>query len=119
MISSAMQHSIRTAAVPVDLVDLTSQNGRYLGDIFGDMFEEQVVREIQMAYEGCNIKTTIRVGFEEAIFGTQKELELPLKDDVMYVRVLIPAGTSAGSMQAVWRQGTDSYNTAVTVWSCP
>ena len=31
--------------------------------------------------KGANIKTTIRVGFEEAIFGTQKELELPLKDE--------------------------------------
>ena len=31
--------------------------------------------------KGANIKTTIRVAFEEAIFGTQKELDLPLKDE--------------------------------------
>ena len=31
--------------------------------------------------KGQNIKTTVRVKFEEAVFGAQKELELPLKDE--------------------------------------
>ena len=31
--------------------------------------------------KGANIKTSVRVKFDEAVFGCQKELELPLKDE--------------------------------------
>ena len=50
MISSAMQHLIRTVAVPVDLADLTSQIWEISLVISSEIcLEEQVVREIQMA----------------------------------------------------------------------
>lgn len=56
--------------------------GDIFGDIFGDMFGgASRQRNTNGPMKGANIKTTIRVGFEEAIFGTQKELELPLKDE--------------------------------------
>ena len=59
----------------MDLADI-------FGDIFGDMFGgASRQRNTNGPMKGANIKTTIRVGFEEAIFGTQKELELPLKDE--------------------------------------
>ena len=56
--------------------------GDIFGDIFGDMFGgASRQRNTNGPMKGANIKTTIRVAFEEAIFGTQKELELPLKDE--------------------------------------
>ena len=56
--------------------------GDIFGDIFGDMFGGgSRQRNSNGPVKGANIKTTIRVAFEEAIFGTQKELDLPLKDE--------------------------------------
>lgn len=56
--------------------------GDIFGDIFGDMFGGgSRQRNSNGPIKGANIKTTIRVAFEEAIFGTQKELDLPLKDE--------------------------------------
>lgn len=56
--------------------------GDIFGDIFGDMFGGgSRQRNTNGPMKGANIKTTIRVAFEEAIFGTQKELDLPLKDE--------------------------------------
>lgn len=56
--------------------------GDIFGDIFGDMFGGGGrSRQSNGPMKGANIKTTVRVKFEEAIFGTQKELELPHKDE--------------------------------------
>lgn len=56
--------------------------GDIFGDIFGDMFGGgSRHRQSNGPVKGANIKTTVRVSFEEAIFGTQEELELPLKDE--------------------------------------
>ena len=56
--------------------------GDIFGDIFGDMFGGgSRQRNSNGPVKGAKIKTTIRVAFEEAIFGTQKELDLPLKDE--------------------------------------
>ena len=53
--------------------------GDIFGDIFGDMFGGgSRQRNSNGPVKGANIKTTIRVAFEEAIFGTQKELDLSL-----------------------------------------
>ena len=49
-ISLAMQHSTRTAAVPTDLVDLTSQTWEISLEIYSEICSvAQAVREIQMA----------------------------------------------------------------------
>ena len=56
--------------------------GVIFGDIFGDMFGGgSRHRQSNGPVKGANIKTTVRVSFEEAVFGTQEELELPLKDE--------------------------------------
>ncbi len=57
-----------------------------MGDIFGDLFGDMFGggsrgRQSNGPMKGQNIKTTVRVKFEEAVFGCQKELELPLKDE--------------------------------------
>ena len=49
-----------------------------MGDIFGGGSRQ---RQSNGPVKGANIKTTVRVSFEEAVFGTQEELELPLKDE--------------------------------------
>lgn len=51
------------------------------GDIFGDMFGGTRTRQSNGPVKGANIKTSVRVKFDEAVFGCQKELELPLKDE--------------------------------------
>ncbi|MGN0436072.1 MAG: molecular chaperone DnaJ [Wujia sp.] len=59
-----------------------SDMGDIFGDIFGDMFGGgSRSRQSNGPVKGANIKTTVRVSFEEAVFGTQEELELPLKDE--------------------------------------
>ncbi len=56
--------------------------GDIFGDIFGDFFGGGARRsQSNGPVKGANIKTTVRVSFEEAVFGTQEELELPLKDE--------------------------------------
>ncbi len=56
--------------------------GDIFGDIFGDFFGGgSKRRQSNGPVKGANIKTTVRVTFEEAVFGTQEELELPLKDE--------------------------------------
>ena len=52
-----------------------------MGDIFGDMFGGTRSRQTNGPMKGANIKTSVRVSFNEAVFGSQKELELPLKDE--------------------------------------
>ena len=56
--------------------------GDIFGDIFGDMFGGgSRTRQSNGPIKGADIRTTVRVTFEEAIFGTQTERELPLKDE--------------------------------------
>jgi len=56
--------------------------GDIFGDIFGDMFGGgSRSRQSNGPIKGADIRTTVRVTFEEAIFGTQTEIELPLKDE--------------------------------------
>ena len=61
-------------------------NGGDMGDIFGDIFGDMFgggsrQRQSNGPVKGANIKTTVRVSFTDAVFGTQTELELPLKDE--------------------------------------
>ena len=58
-----------------------SDMGDIFGDIFGDMFGGTRSRQSNGPVKGANIKTSVRVKFDEAVFGCQKELELPLKDE--------------------------------------
>ena len=56
--------------------------GDIFGDIFGDMFGGgSRSKQGNGPMKGADIRTTVRVTFEEAVFGTQTEIELPLKDE--------------------------------------
>ena len=56
--------------------------GDIFGDIFGDMFGTgSRTRQSNGPIKGADIRTTVRTTFEEAVFGTQTEIELPLKDE--------------------------------------
>lgn len=52
------------------------------GDIFGDFFGGGRSRaQSNGPMKGQNLHLTIRITFEEACFGTEKELDLPLQDE--------------------------------------
>ena len=51
------------------------------GDIFGDFFGGGARRTSNGPMKGSNIRTSIRIKFEEAVFGCEKEIELTLKDE--------------------------------------
>ncbi len=55
--------------------------GDIFGDIFGDLFGTRSRRPNNGPMQGANLRTSVRITFEEAVFGTQKELELTLKDE--------------------------------------
>lgn len=57
-------------------------NGADFGDIFGDIFggSRRGGRASNSPMKGANIRKSIRITFEEAISGCEKELELVLKD---------------------------------------
>ena len=56
--------------------------GDIFGDIFGDFFGGGRSRSRSTGpMRGANLRTGIRITFEEAIFGCQKEIELNLKDE--------------------------------------
>lgn len=54
--------------------------GDIFGDIFGDLFGGRRQQRSNGPMKGANLRTGIRITFEEAVFGTDKELELNLKD---------------------------------------
>ena len=53
------------------------------GDIFGDLFGggRRGGRTSNGPMKGANIRTSVRITFEEAVFGVEKEIELTLKDE--------------------------------------
>lgn len=104
-----------------------SDMGDIFGDIFGDMFGGGArQRQSNGPVKGANIKTTVRVSFEEAVFGTQEELELPLKDecDVCKGSGAQPGHQPetcpkcAGKGQVVYTQQS-LFGMARTVQTCP
>ena len=56
--------------------------GDIFGDIFGDMFGGGSSRRGSSTgpMKGSNLRTSVRISFEEAVFGCDKEIELTLKD---------------------------------------
>ena len=52
------------------------------GDIFGDFFGgRRSGRDSNGPAKGSNIRTSVRITFEEAVFGTEKEIELTVKEE--------------------------------------
>ena len=63
-------------------------NGADFGDIFGDIFGDlfggggrRGGRANNGPMKGANIRKSIRITFEEAVFGCEKEIEMVLKDE--------------------------------------
>ncbi len=56
-------------------------SGMDFGDIFGDFFGGSSRRSSNGPMKGANVRASVRITFEEAVFGCEKELELVLKDD--------------------------------------
>ena len=61
-------------------------NGFDMGDIFGDIFGDffgggSRRRGNDGPMKGQNLRTSVRITFEEAVFGCEKELEITLKDE--------------------------------------
>lgn len=62
-------------------------NGADMGDIFGDIFGDlfgggaRTRRANNGPMKGANLRTSVRITFEEAAFGCEKQIELNLKDE--------------------------------------
>ena len=62
-------------------------NGADFGDIFGDIFGDLFGGRRGSAgarsgpMKGANLRTSVRITFEEAVFGTEKEIELTVKEE--------------------------------------
>ena len=62
-------------------------NGADFGDIFGDIFGDLFGGRRGSAgarsgpMKGANLRTRVRITFEEAVFGTEKEIELTVKEE--------------------------------------
>lgn len=54
--------------------------GDIFGDIFGDLFGGGRRRPNNGPMKGANVHASVRITFEEAVFGCEKELDLTLKD---------------------------------------
>ena len=60
-------------------------NGADMGDIFGDIFGDffgggrRAAEPDNGPMRGANLRTSVRITFEEAMFGCEKELELTLE----------------------------------------
>ncbi len=57
--------------------------GDIFGDLFGDFFGGGSRRRGGSAgpMQGANVRSSVRITFEEAVFGCEKEIELNLKDE--------------------------------------
>ncbi len=56
--------------------------GDIFGDIFGDFFGGGTRRRTNDGpMKGANLRTSVRITFEEAVFGCEKEIEMVLKDE--------------------------------------
>jgi len=62
--------------------DFSGDMGDIFGDIFGDLFGGGRRRgPANGPMQGANLRASVRITFEEAVFGCEKELEISLKDE--------------------------------------
>ena len=61
--------------------DFSGDMGDIFGDIFGDLFGTgRSSRRSNGPMRGANVRTSVRISFEEAIFGCEKEIEINFKE---------------------------------------
>lgn len=101
--------------------------GADMGDIFGDLFGGGGRRRPNNGpMKGANLRASVRITFEEAVFGCEKELELNLKDTCTTCNGTgAKPGTSPetcpkchGSGQVVYTQQS-MFGTIQNVQTCP
>ena len=101
--------------------------GDIFGDIFGDLFGGGGRRRPNNGpMKGANVRASVRITFEEAVFGCEKELELTLKDTCNTCHGTgAKPGTSPetcskchGSGQVVYTQQS-MFGTIQNVQTCP
>ncbi len=101
--------------------------GDIFGDIFGDLFGGGRSRRPNNGpMQGANVRTQVRLTFEEAIFGCEKEVELTFKDECASCHGTgAKAGTSpvtcpkcGGKGQVVFTQQS-LFGMVQNVRSCP
>lgn len=60
--------------------DFTDMFGDIFGDLFGFGGGRRSQRRGNQPMQGANLHTSVRITFEQAVFGCEKEIELTLKD---------------------------------------
>lgn len=106
-------------------------NGGDMGDIFGDIFGDlfgggRSRRANNGPMKGANVRTAVRITFEEAVFGCEKQLDLNLKDECTTCHGTgAKSGTSpetcpkcGGKGQIVYTQQS-LFGTVRNVQTCP
>lgn len=97
------------------------------GDIFGDMFGGgRSRRQSNGPMKGSNVRTSVRITFEEAVFGVEKELDLNLKDSCPTCKgsgakpgtSKTTCGKCGGKGQVVFTQQS-FFGTVRNVQTCP
>ena len=108
--------------------DFGGDMGDIFGDIFGDLFGGGGSRRRSNngPMQGANVRASVRVTFEEAVFGCEKELELTLKDTCTSCHGSgAKAGTTPETCSKCGGRGQVTYNqqtmfgTMQSVRTCP
>ena len=63
----------------MDMDDIFGSFGDIFGDLFGGGFGGRRRSDPNAPQRGANLRTQVRITFEEACFGTEKEIEIPSK----------------------------------------
>ena len=99
--------------------------GDIFGDIFGDFFGGGSRRRTNDGpMKGSNLRTSVRITFEEAIFGCEKEIEMVLKDESCHGTGAKPGTTPetcpkcGGKGKVVFTQQS-FFGTVQNVQTCP
>ena len=95
------------------------------GDIFGDLFGSGR-RNSNGPMKGANIRTSVRITFEEAVFGCEKEIDITLKEPCSVCggngakpgTVPITCGKCGGKGQVAYTQQS-LFGTIRNVQTCP
>jgi len=102
--------------------------GDIFGDIFGDLFGggRRGGRTNNGPMKGRNIRTSVRITFEEAAFGVEKEIEIPYKEECPTCKGSgakpgsspVTCTRCKGSGQIVYTQNS-FFGTVRNVQTCP